>query len=184
MNLDCQSSGFVYYIGSTMYFEIIVNKFSPQSYYVLFDEGVGVVNSTCKAKSSVVTDSTFWTFTVSSNYAYNLITKSSLDHANICSSNVVNYKTLTKCNLPSMMLLFVLFYLLWLLVNLLLLKIMHRCLNRKQKTEKVKVRPYFFKLNVPSTSPSTNFLLNNNKKMNRYLYTFICITLLSISLKY
>ena len=45
MNLNSQSSGYVYYVGKTMYFDIMVNTFTPQSYYILFDEGVGTVNS-------------------------------------------------------------------------------------------------------------------------------------------
>jgi hypothetical protein len=150
MNLDCQSSGYVYYVGNTMYFDIMVNAFSAQSYYILFDEGVGTVDSSCKSKSTAINDQTFWTFTVTNSYQISLTTKSRVNSLNCSSVIHTNSNQSTKCNVSSMILLLILFYLIFLLIILILIEIMRRCIKRR--LIKINpVQPMFFKLHIPSS---------------------------------
>jgi hypothetical protein len=89
---NCNSSGFVTYLNDTLYINVPVNTFIPsQSYYVLFDEGVGLGSSFCRVySSSPVTSKTFWTFTVPSN------------SSSICISAVLDTTKYTACNSASL----------------------------------------------------------------------------------
>jgi hypothetical protein len=154
MNLDCQSSGYVYYVGNTMYLDIMVNTFTAQSYYILFDEGVGTVDSSCKSKSTTINDQTFWTFTVTDSYKISLTTKYLINNLNLnCLSLIIsNSNQSTKCNVSSMILSLFLLYLICLIINLILIEIMRRCIKRRLiRVNQVVQESMFFKLHIPSS---------------------------------
>lgn len=64
LKFDCSSSVFVYYSYNTLTFYIPVGSFGIGSYYVLFDEGVGVGKGDCMQLTPKIDSKEFWEFIV------------------------------------------------------------------------------------------------------------------------
>lgn len=144
---DCRNSGFVYYIDSYLYFDVYVNTFQPDWYYVTFDQGVGVGYGYCSWLSPAVLNSTFWNFTVLSYQIDNLI-NTNQSYIHNCLSNIVDAKNLTNCNSSSFILLLFSFLFPFLIIHVFLLLSYLKHLNLKLKTVPSKVYPVY----IPSNS--------------------------------
>ena len=149
--LDCSSSGFVFYIKNSMYFQIPVNTFPPDTYYIFFDEGTGNINSTCQSKSTAVSDSFFWRFTVPAKFTNQTNSKSPLISNYCASSNLNNYSD-KKCNISSFIFLQFLFFLIGILVHILaIIFLVTKCCIARKRNNSVEKHPYYFTLFVPHT---------------------------------
>jgi hypothetical protein len=162
LKLDCASSGFVYYIDDIMYFDVRSDIFSSEnSYYVLFDEGINIGSTFCKAKSTAITSPAFWTFTIPNKFQ-GTNNKTTASNSSMCISDIgsTSFSTSegTKCNISALTLLFFLtltFFVFFHFISLFLLPkfLMRMRMNNIQHLTSVanEKRPYYFKLTIPSS---------------------------------